>query len=180
MKLRASWLEPKGHSDRCVLVLHGIGDSRASSVDYFAPVFLTNGYAVLAPDSRAHGESGGSIVTYGVLERFDTLAWAKWLRAKGCMKVYGLGESLGASILLQAAAEEPAFSRDRGRKSIRGFAGGGRGSPEAHSVPLDGTIRGDVRKDICTSCSWTGFSGRLSNTYYRTRKDSDFVDPRNG
>lgn len=109
VKLRASWLEPASGFDRCVLILHGIADSRASSAG-FAPVFLPHGYAVLAPDSRAHGESGGSLVTYGLLERDDTLLWANWMRAKGCKKIYGLGESLGASVLLQAAALEPAFS----------------------------------------------------------------------
>ncbi len=31
-------------------------------------MFLSNGYSVLAPDSRARGESGGRIVTYGLLE----------------------------------------------------------------------------------------------------------------
>ncbi|MGA2118122.1 MAG: hypothetical protein ABSH56_25640 [Bryobacteraceae bacterium] len=34
----------------CVLVLHGIGDSGGSAAG-FAPMFLTEGYAVLAPDA---------------------------------------------------------------------------------------------------------------------------------
>ncbi|HZU29460.1 MAG TPA: prolyl oligopeptidase family serine peptidase [Bryobacteraceae bacterium] len=35
---------------------------------------------------------------------------AAWMRSAGCAKVYGLGESLGASILIQAAGLQPAFA----------------------------------------------------------------------
>jgi fermentation-respiration switch protein FrsA (DUF1100 family) len=72
-------------------------------------MFLANGYSGLMPDSRAHGRSGGAFVTYGLLEKHDLLNWVHWLREEGCTDVYGLGESLGASILIQASAVEPAF-----------------------------------------------------------------------
>jgi hypothetical protein len=109
MRLSGWWLRPADRNGNCVIVLHGIGDSRASSVR-FAPIFLAHGYLVLVPDSRAHGASGGEYVTYGLLERYDVIAWAHWMKREGCLKIYGLGESLGASILIQAAAVEPAFA----------------------------------------------------------------------
>ena len=107
--LRAWWFPSSQANGNCVIVLHGIGDSRAGSVG-FAPMFLHAGYAVLVPDSRAHGASEGKFVTYGLLERYDVIAWAHAMRTRGCHKLYGLGESLGASILIQAAAVEPDFS----------------------------------------------------------------------
>ncbi len=107
IKLKASWF-PAGNPGRCVIVLHGISDSRASSAG-FAPMFLYQGYSVLAPDSRAHGESGGDVVTYGLLEKSDILAWTRWMRSHGCSRLYGLGESLGGAILIQAAAAEDVF-----------------------------------------------------------------------
>ncbi len=93
----------------CVLLLHGIGDARAGSLG-FAPMLVKAGYSVLAPDSRGHGKSGGDKVTYGILEKWDTLAWAAWMRNEGCTSLYGLGESLGGAVLIQAAAEKPVFS----------------------------------------------------------------------
>ena len=84
------------------MVLHGIGDSRQGSAGY-APLFLDEGYSVLLPDSRAHGSSGGELVTYGLLEKFDVLSWAHWLRQQDCNALYALGESLGGSVLIQAA-----------------------------------------------------------------------------
>jgi len=73
-------------------------------------MFQSNNYSMLLPDSRAQGSSGGEFVTYGLLEKSDVVEWAHWLRREGCASIYGLGESLGASILIQAAAVEPAFA----------------------------------------------------------------------
>ena len=109
VRLRAWMVAPAMPNGNCVLVLHGIADSRQSSIG-FAPLFTRNHYTVLAPDSRAHGESGGDIVTYGVLEADDVRRWVDWLIGSGkCRGVYGLGESLGAGILLQSLTVESRF-----------------------------------------------------------------------
>jgi fermentation-respiration switch protein FrsA (DUF1100 family) len=107
--LSAWWLRSRKSNGNCVLVLHGIGDSRAGSVG-FAPLFLNAGYSVLLPDSRAHGASGGQFVTYGLLERHDAIAWTDWMTRAGCHRLYGLGESLGAAVLIEAAALQPVFA----------------------------------------------------------------------
>jgi fermentation-respiration switch protein FrsA (DUF1100 family) len=104
--MRGSFVRAIGSPD-CVIVLHGIADSRALG---FASMFLDAGYSVLAPDSRGHGVSGGELTTFGVLERHDVLRWADWMRTQGCRRIFGLGESLGGAILIQAAAEQPVFS----------------------------------------------------------------------
>ena len=111
-RLEASWIGPDTMppaSASCVLFLHGVGGAR-DRVDRFVPALRSAGYAILAPDSRAHGESGGDTITFGLLEKHDAVAWARWMREHGCSRIFGLGESMGASVLIDAAAMEPLFT----------------------------------------------------------------------
>jgi predicted alpha/beta-fold hydrolase len=94
------WFIGSGRApNRCVVIPHGIGDSRLGSAG-FAPMFLQAGYSVLLPDARAHGSSGGELVTYGLLEKHDVLGWVAWLTSAGCTSIYGLGQSLGGATLI--------------------------------------------------------------------------------
>jgi len=61
-----------------VVLSHGITDNREGVAGY-ARLFLNHGYAVLLPDTRAHGESGGELATYGVKEADDLHQWVSWL-----------------------------------------------------------------------------------------------------
>ena len=108
-RLKAWFISPPAATGACVIVLHGIADSRESSLG-FARLFTEHGYSVLLPDSRGHGESEGKVVTYGILEADDVHRWVNLLFAsQGCTKVFGLGESLGAGILLESLPVEPRF-----------------------------------------------------------------------
>lgn len=107
--LRGWMFTPALPNRGCVVVLHGIGGSRQYSLG-FARLLLESRYSALLPDLRAHGESGGELITYGVLEADDVHRWVDWLITSGkCERVYGLGESLGAGILLQSLAVESRF-----------------------------------------------------------------------
>src|SRR4030095_13241635 len=64
VELRAWYSVPVHENGRAVILLHGIGDNRAGVAGYGSE-FLAHGYRVLLPDSRAHGESGGELATYG-------------------------------------------------------------------------------------------------------------------
>jgi alpha-beta hydrolase superfamily lysophospholipase len=108
--LRAWFFEAQKSNGDAVLILHGIADSRASQVG-LARMFLDHGYAVLAPDSRAHGESGGNVATYGLLESDDVHRWVSWLMdGEHPRHVFGMGESLGGAVLIESLAVEPRFS----------------------------------------------------------------------
>ena len=63
--LRAWLFRPEQGNGDAVIVLHGQLDNRAGPAA-FAPMLLRHHYAVLAPDSRDHGESGGNLATYGL------------------------------------------------------------------------------------------------------------------
>jgi pimeloyl-ACP methyl ester carboxylesterase len=63
---------------------------------------------VLTPDARGHGSSGGSVISYGIRESSDVHVWADWLlHTRPITRLYGLGESMGAAILLESLPREP-------------------------------------------------------------------------
>jgi uncharacterized protein len=99
---------PRGNGD-AVILLHGMADNRAGMLGN-AEMLLHHGFSVLLPDARAHGQSGGLIAAYGVNEAGDLRHWFAWLRqtvAPHCID--GLGDSMGAAILLESLAVEPHF-----------------------------------------------------------------------
>jgi len=108
--LQAWLLWPRNANGNSVIVLHGIADSRAGEMG-LARMLLAHGYTVLLPDSRGHGDSGGDLVTYGLREAGDLHRWVTWLITdQHPLHVFGMGESLGAAVLLQSLAIEPRFS----------------------------------------------------------------------
>jgi len=120
--LRGWTLRPQHGNGDAVILLHGMGDNRVGMTGY-AQLLLAHGYTVLLPDARAHGVSGGTLATYGLLERNDIHWWFDFLSAHGdpgC--IFGFGESMGAAQLLQsldsgthfcAVAVESAFATFR-------------------------------------------------------------------
>jgi alpha-beta hydrolase superfamily lysophospholipase len=101
--LRA-WLFTPNHPNWSGAILfHGVSDTRWGVLGH-AEYLLKAGYTVLTPDSRANGESGDDLMTFGVLERSDLATCAAWMRRTiGIQRLYGLGESMGGAILLQSA-----------------------------------------------------------------------------
>ncbi len=107
--LKGWYVVPRNFNHQAVMLLHGITDNREGVAGY-ASIFLDRGYAVLLPDARAHGESGGEIATYGLKEADDLHRWVSWLYLHDSPHcVYGFGESYGAALMLQSLAEETRY-----------------------------------------------------------------------
>jgi uncharacterized protein len=107
VNLAAWFARPADANGNAVILLHGVGDNRQGMVGY-AELFLSQGYSVLMPDSRAQGESGGQFATYGAKEANDVRLWYQWLTLHaGPNCVFGMGESMGAVIVLQAVKTAP-------------------------------------------------------------------------
>jgi pimeloyl-ACP methyl ester carboxylesterase len=102
VKLKGWWFHAAA-SRGTVVVLHGVADNRGSSIGV-ADHFLARGFDVVAYDSRAHGESGGDVCTYGFYEKRDL---QRVLDRLGTRPVVLMGFSMGAAIALQEAAEDP-------------------------------------------------------------------------
>ncbi len=107
-RLKAWYYEPDNPNGGAVLMLHGVGGNRTDVVA-LGTVFEKEGYSVLTPDLRGHGETTG-LVTYGVNEAQDVRAWADWLLKQPHVdRLNGFGASLGASVLLASLQTETRF-----------------------------------------------------------------------
>src|ERR1039458_5724661 len=119
--LRAWTIHPHHSNGDAVILLHGLGDNRIGMTGY-AQLLLAHGFTVLLPDARAHGDSGGQLATYGLLERNDIRQWFDFLIAQAhphC--IFGFGESMGAAELLQSLSVEPHFCAVAAESSFSSF-----------------------------------------------------------
>lgn len=89
-----------------VIFLHGIMDNRGSSGKILNH-FQQMGFDAVALDLRAHGESGGDVCTFGVLEKRDL---SRVIDSLSPGPVVLMGTSLGAAIALQTAAVDNRIS----------------------------------------------------------------------
>jgi pimeloyl-ACP methyl ester carboxylesterase len=104
--LRGWWCEPAGASRGTLVSLHGVADNRRGAAGLVSR-FGKRGLAVVAYDSRAHGESEGEFCTYGFHEKQDL---RRVIAALMPGPVILFGTSLGGAVALQAAAGEPRVS----------------------------------------------------------------------
>lgn len=100
----SGWFVPCASSKRAVVLLHGYGSTR-TQVLARARFFHDLNYAVLLYDARAHGESEGTLASFGWFETRDLLGALDWLRGKGYSEFGCLGVSQGGATIALAAAD---------------------------------------------------------------------------
>ena len=118
-----------GSARRAVVAMHGWRGAWYKDFAMIAPFWFEQGCAVLFAEQRAHGESGGNAIGFGVLERWDCVDWAEWVAARCGAEtpIYLAGISMGAATVLMAAG-----LRESLPGSVRGImADCGFTSPEA-------------------------------------------------
>ncbi|MBP1737571.1 MAG: Prolyl oligopeptidase family [Oscillospiraceae bacterium] len=92
-----------------VIALHGF-DGSAEGDFLYGPFLGEELHAnLLLPDSRDHGESGGTCVSYGYFESDDLLQWVNWVidRYGNDQKIVIYGDTMGAATALMAASRLP-------------------------------------------------------------------------
>ena len=106
----ASWYFPNPRNEHCaVIMLHGFGGARAEVVGA-TPIFWNRGCDLLLYDSRGHGDSSPSLLTFGVHEREDLVLAIAWLSKRTRLpdrRIGLIGWSYGAAVSIQAAAQVP-------------------------------------------------------------------------
>ena len=107
LTLKATYLNLHPDSQKIVILAHGLGHAREQMIPW-AKIFDSLGFNVLMPDARAHGDSDGSIIGYGWLDRQDYKRWLTALiQKKGDnIKVALLGISMGAAGVMAASTQD--------------------------------------------------------------------------
>jgi alpha-beta hydrolase superfamily lysophospholipase len=103
------WLIEPPRPRANVVLFHGMRNNRSYVLDRIE--FLTAaGYRCIAFDHRAHGESGGGLISFGYHERHDVAAVAALIRARWPNEPCGaLGISMGGAALCFAGEASRAF-----------------------------------------------------------------------
>ena len=87
-----------------MLLMHGFHSSAYRDFSCAFRLYHKLGFNILTVFQRAHGESEGKFITYGVKERFDCLEWCRYLNGR-CgpdSDIFLSGLSMGSSTVLMA------------------------------------------------------------------------------
>ena len=98
----AAWYAPGAPGAAGIVLMHGVRANRDAMAGRMRLLHAA-GYAVLAFDFQAHGDSQGTAITFGRLESMDCRAAVDWLRARlPGAKIGAIGVSLGGASALLA------------------------------------------------------------------------------
>lgn len=91
-----------------IILFHGYRSSDRSDFSCAYRYYYELGYSLLSISERAHGESGGAYICFGVKERFDCRSWACYVLDRFGPKhdIYLSGLSMGATVVLMASGLE--------------------------------------------------------------------------
>lgn len=145
LTLVADFIPAREKNRPVVLLLHGHSGGKESMASYGRLFLRLGDFNLLAPDLRAHGQSQGSYVSYGLRERLDVEAWlGRIAQSLGPeTKVILMGVSMGAATALMSAA-------GLSRPEPKGLAGG-----------LQANALRFVVADCPYSDAWSIFSHKL-------------------
>ncbi|MDE7478032.1 MAG: alpha/beta hydrolase [Lachnospiraceae bacterium] len=113
LKLHATYfpaIDEYANKKKIAICFHGYTSKGMSDYIGLSDYYLKNGYAMLLPDARAHGESEGEYIGFGCLDRKDALVWINWV-------IQELGEDVeiilhgtsmgGATVLMTSGLDLP-------------------------------------------------------------------------
>lgn len=86
-----------------ILLFHGYRSIAETDFACAMDTYYRLGYELILIDQRAHGQSSGNWIGFGVLERYDCLSWLRYLNAEfGSIPTFLSGISMGCTTVLMA------------------------------------------------------------------------------
>ena len=107
MKLRGYLMECEG-ATKTVIFVHGWRSIPLFDFSCIWEYYRNHKFNVLFIEHRAHRESEGKYLYFGVKERFDVIDWANWLNERygSDKKIFLSGISMGSATVMMAVGTE--------------------------------------------------------------------------
>ena len=104
LKLHATLLRSKSNKN-CVICFHGYTGKGLNDYGSIAKFYIEQGFNMLIVDERAHGDSEGTYIGFGVLDRYDVEKWVEYAikRFGNDVNIMLHGDSMGATTVLLAS-----------------------------------------------------------------------------
>lgn len=109
LKLHGTWF-PVGEKKKVVICFHGYTSQGMSDYIGLSGYYLKQGFSMLLADARAHGDSEGTYIGFGCLDRLDAMEWIRWVQQRCTDEAQILlhGTSMGgATVLMTSSLELP-------------------------------------------------------------------------
>jgi fermentation-respiration switch protein FrsA (DUF1100 family) len=107
LTLKGWYVPAKTASKKTLVMVHGISSNRSWFVQMGVLPMVHDDYNVLAFDLRNHGESEGTVTSFGYHEGKDVVAAVKYLKGRGLDQIGLYGVSLGGASVIRGAALMP-------------------------------------------------------------------------
>ncbi|MCM1245066.1 MAG: alpha/beta hydrolase [Roseburia sp.] len=107
LKLHGTYF-PGTDEKKVVICFHGYTSQGTKDYIGLSDFYMKRGYGMLLPDARAHGESEGTYIGFGCLDRLDALRWIEWV-IKQCgpeVEILLHGTSMGGATVLMCSGLE--------------------------------------------------------------------------
>lgn len=108
LKLKAKFLRANKESDKVLIAIHGYRSSNLKEYAYYLKFYHDLGFHILLPDNRAHGNSEGTYIGFGWLDRLDCIKWIYKIKRlfNKELQIVLHGISMGSATVLMASGEK--------------------------------------------------------------------------
>lgn len=89
--------------EKIVVFCHGVHAVPWNNFSVIGEDFYKAGYDILLIEQRAHWQSEGKYITYGISEGNDILCWLEWLKSSPVKEIVLYGVSMGAASIAFAS-----------------------------------------------------------------------------
>ena len=106
LKLKAKLL--RNDSNKVLIAVHGYHSHHLYEYAYYLKFYYDIGFSILMPNNRAHGDSEGTWVGFGWLDRLDIMKWIDYVKenVNDSAEIVLHGISMGSATVLNVSGED--------------------------------------------------------------------------